>query len=107
MPHIVFVEPNGQRKKVDVGAGTSVMRAALIGGVAGIVGECGGSAMCATCHVFVEDERRSLIPPPSPIEEDMLDFAAAERRENSRLGCQIIVTDELDGLVVAVANSES
>lgn len=100
MTRMTFISDLGERRDVVVAAGTSVMQAAVGNGVDGIIGECGGSAMCATCHVYVDEAFLDRLPPVNPTEDAMLDSAASERRANSRLGCQIRLTDELDGLVV-------
>jgi len=78
-----------------------VMETAIINGVPGIVAECGGACSCATCHVYVDDAWTDVVGGPSPMEEDMLDFAF-EVKPNSRLSCQIKVRDEIDGLLVRV-----
>lgn len=100
MTRMTFISDLGERRDVVVAAGTSVMQAAVGNGVDGIIGECGGSAMCATCHVYVDEAFLDRLPPVNPTEDAMLDSAASERRANSRLGCQIKLTDDLDGLVV-------
>ncbi|WP_287431241.1 2Fe-2S iron-sulfur cluster-binding protein [Sphingobium sp.] len=76
------------------------MRAALNEGLEGMVGECGGGLACATCHCYVEEDWADRLPAPAQTELDMLECTASERRPSSRLGCQIIVSDALDGLVV-------
>jgi 2Fe-2S ferredoxin len=76
------------------------MSAALKNGIEGILAECGGVCMCSTCHVFVDEKFLGLIPPAQDTEEAVLEIAAIERRSNSRLSCQIKVTEELDGLIV-------
>ncbi|MBB2971559.1 2Fe-2S iron-sulfur cluster-binding protein [Mesorhizobium sp. RMAD-H1] len=106
MPTITYIQPDGSSQTIEVPVGTSVMHAAVSNGVAGIVGECGGSAMCATCHVHVEPKYLDLLPPVSDNEAEMLDFAATERQENSRLGCQIKLCEALDGLVVTVPDTQ-
>jgi len=106
MPTIVFVEPDGQRKAVEVEAGANVMRTAVGHGIAGIVAECGGAAMCATCHVYVEEAGSELLAPVGEVEHEMLESAAAERRENSRLSCQINVPSEIGTLVVQVPEKQ-
>ncbi len=98
MPRVIYVEAGGGRHEVEAAAGTSVMQAAISAGVPGIVAECGGAAMCATCHVYVEP--LPGLPAIGPVEEEMLDSAAAERRPTSRLSCQIKLKADLDGLVV-------
>jgi ferredoxin, 2Fe-2S len=88
---------------VDVPAGTSVMRAALNHQIEGIPGECGGNCMCATCHVYVVDpDYLARIPSPVANEKFMLSIAAEGPAPNSRLSCQIKMTDELDGLTVRI-----
>lgn len=100
MPKIVFVRPEGEIKEVDAAEGSSAMRAALLGGVEGIVADCGGEASCATCHVFVDLAWTERVGEPGLDEDDMLEFTACERKPNSRLSCQITVSDELNGLVL-------
>ena len=102
MPSIVFVLPDGSERRVAVDAGTSVMHAAVDHGVPGLLGDCGGCLSCATCHVWVDPAWLDRLPPADPAEDDLLGFTEAERRPNSRLGCQIAVDDALDGLRVAV-----
>jgi 2Fe-2S ferredoxin len=92
MAHIVYHLPGGDSVAVEVPAGTTLMRAALQNDVPGIVGECGGQAMCATCHVLVRRDFLGQLPPPTDDEEDMLAFQVPVRdEERSRLGCQIHV----------------
>jgi ferredoxin, 2Fe-2S len=100
MPTVTYVHPDGQREAIDVAAGMSVMQGATLHGLDGIVAECGGNAMCATCHVYVEPADLHRLSPMSPDEDALLDGTASERRPNSRLSCQIVMTPELDGLVV-------
>jgi ferredoxin, 2Fe-2S len=103
LPGLTFVLPHGRRVTTIVPRGSTVLEAARIAGVA-IEGACGGSMACATCHVHVEAVWFGRVAPPSPEEEDMLDFAL-ELARTSRLGCQIQLADELDGLVVRVPAS--
>lgn len=105
MPVITFRRLDGAEDRVDVPVGASVMKAAVAHGVPGIVAECGGQAMCATCHVYVADQDLAdrLLPPVSDEEDEMLDCTSAPRTAGSRLSCQIEVTDALDGLTVDVA----
>lgn len=100
MPQVTYRHPNGTTTTVTVKAGTSVMQAAIANNIAGIVGECGGQAMCATCHVYVDPAQGLALPKLSDDEDALLDGTAADRKPTSRLGCQIKVTDALDGLVV-------
>ena len=107
MPTIVYVQPDGSRREVDASTGTSVMRTAVLNDVPGIVAECGGSLMCATCHVYVEPGDLARVPPRSDEEDEMLEVTEAERRETSRLSCQLTVEDTLDGLTVHVPEAQA
>lgn len=100
MAHVTFVHPGGERETVEAEAGTSVMQAAMLNDVDGIVAECGGSLMCATCHVYVDEAFLGLVPERAEAEDEMLEAVESERRPSSRLSCQIPLRDELDGLVV-------
>ncbi|MFD3488348.1 2Fe-2S iron-sulfur cluster-binding protein [Streptomyces sp. NPDC058665] len=102
MPKVIFVGADGPEHTVDATAGDSVMAAAVKNGVPGIVAECGGNLSCATCHVWVRAEFAPLVGPPGEMEDDLLDLAVAERRDTSRLSCQIDVTQELGGLTVEI-----
>ena len=82
------------------------MQAALAHDVPGIIGECGGSAMCATCHVYVDEGQLRRLDAIAPTEEAMLGSTAAPRKPNSRLGCQIVLTEALHGLVVGVPGNQ-
>ena len=93
---------DGREITLDVAEGTSLMEAATRHGVPGIIGECGGSMSCATCHVVVDSAWADRAGGPSPFEEDMLDVAEAPREATSRLSCQIKMRAELDGIVVRV-----
>jgi 2Fe-2S ferredoxin len=106
MPSITYVHPDGSRRVLDVPVGTSVMRGAILNGVDGIVAECGGEMMCATCHVYVEEGQLPLTPAQSDDERAMLEFTASERKPNSRLSCQLVVAPEMDGLVVYLPESQ-
>ena len=99
MPTITFIEHDDQSHTVEAEIGATVMETALKNGVTGIVAECGGSCTCATCHVYVDEPWFDKLDPRSADEEYQLD-SAFDVRENSRLSCQIVVSDELDGLVV-------
>ncbi len=106
MPTVTYVNPDGSEIRVDAAAGTSVMMAAVAEDVDGIVAECGGSLMCATCHVYVDDAFADRLPDMSPDEHEMLEATACERTDRSRLSCQIVLTDELDGLVVRLPDTQ-
>ncbi|WP_433279469.1 2Fe-2S iron-sulfur cluster-binding protein [Pseudonocardia xinjiangensis] len=101
MPSITYVNDDGSQQTVQVAVATSLMKAALANQVPGIVGECGGSATCGTCHVYL-DHSTEQFAPPSDDEEDMLEWTAAPRAENSRLSCQLVPTQDGAELVVRV-----
>ena len=105
MAKITFIEHDGTRHEVEAQNGMSVMEAAVKNMVPGIDADCGGACACATCHVYVEGEWFEKTGGPSPMEEDMLDFAF-DVQENSRLSCQIKVSDALDGLTVHVPEKQ-
>jgi 2Fe-2S ferredoxin len=100
MSSIIFIHPDGRAERVEAEPDGSAMLAALSHGIDGIVAECGGCAVCATCHVYVEDGWLLKLPPVSGDEDDLLEGVATERLPNSRLSCQIKITPELDGLVL-------
>jgi 2Fe-2S ferredoxin len=102
MPTITFAQSTGESTEVTVEEGTSLMRAAVTNGIKGIVGECGGQAMCATCHVYVHPEFADQLPELGDDEDEMLECTTAERTESSRLGCQVKMSDSLANIVVDV-----
>lgn len=106
MTRLIFVSPDGNETTVEASAGDSVMQAALSGTVEGIVAECGGAMMCATCHVYVADDWSPKVGMASDDERAMLDFAASEVKPTSRLSCQITITDELDGLTLHLPDAQ-
>ena len=99
MTKVTFIDTSGHARTVEAQVGSTVMETALRNSVPGIEAECGGACACATCHVYVAPEWTEKTGKSSQMEEDMLDFAF-EVRPNSRLSCQIKVSEELDGLVV-------
>lgn len=101
MAKITFIQPDGTSQTVDATQGVTVMEAAKINQIAGIEAECGGACACATCHVYVDPAWKEKTGGPEEMEEDMLDFAF-DVRDESRLSCQIKVTDDLDGLILRV-----
>jgi 2Fe-2S ferredoxin len=104
MVKIVYVSSTGERREAQAEAGMTVMEVATKAGIDEIVAECGGACACATCHVYVAQEWFDKLPPASPMENDMLDFAV-DPKPTSRLSCQIKITEDLDGLeVVTPAN---
>ncbi|GCB50888.1 2Fe-2S iron-sulfur cluster-binding protein [Streptomyces sp. NL15-2K] len=100
MPKITYVSVDKTPQTIDVPLGTSVMRGAVSQGVDGIVALCGGNLQCATCHVYVDPETAAKTVPIGSDEGDMLEYTASPRRPESRLSCQLEVTDALDGLIV-------
>jgi ferredoxin, 2Fe-2S len=106
MPTITFIHPNQRSERIDASVGESAMQAAVTHGIAEIVAECGGNAMCATCHVYVDSEWLDRLPTMSADEDALLDGTAADRRPNSRLSCQIKLTPELDGLVLVLPDKQ-
>ncbi|MDH5539059.1 MAG: (2Fe-2S)-binding protein [Rhizobacter sp.] len=102
MPDITFIHPDGNEQGLEAPEGVSVMQAATGAGVTGIVAECGGSAMCATCHVYVDPAWADKLPAPLANELEMLECTAAVRQPNSRLSCQIKLSAALQGLVVRI-----
>ena len=106
MAKITFVTFDGARIETDAENGSTVMENAIRNAVPGIDAECGGACACATCHVYVDEDWTSVAGEPQAMEEDMLDFAY-DVRPNSRLSCQIHVTDDLDGLVVHVPERQA
>ncbi len=99
MVKITFIDVAGAARTVGAEIGSTVMESAIKNSIPGIEAECGGACACSTCHVYVDEAWRAKTGEPAPMEEDMLDFAF-EVKPNSRLSCQIKVTEELDGLVV-------
>lgn len=100
MPKVTYLAHDGTRTVVEAKAGHSLMETARAHGIAGIVGECGGSMMCATCHVYTDPDRAGDLPAMGETEDAMLDSAVCPRRPNSRLSCQLVVTPAFEGLVV-------
>ena len=105
MTKVTFIDASGASRTVEAQIGSTVMETALRNSVPGIEAECGGACACATCHVYVAPEWTEIVGKPSQMEEDMLDFAA-EVQPNSRLSCQIKVSEALDGLVVTTPTKQ-
>jgi 2Fe-2S ferredoxin len=105
MAKITYIEHTGAEHTIDVKTGLSVMEGAVKNNIPGIDADCGGACACATCHVYVKDEWLEKTGTRSAMEESMLDFAEGVEA-NSRLSCQIKVTDALDGLVVTMPESQ-
>ena len=106
MPKITYKEHNGGSRTIEVENGLSVMEGAIQNDVPGIDADCGGSMACATCHVYVEEKWLNKIQKAEEAEEDMIDMAF-EPKKNSRLSCQLIVSEELDGLIVTTPSKQT
>lgn len=102
---IYFVSNEGDRKKVSADSGNNLMQVAIDAGVPGILGDCGGACACATCHCYIDQEWAEKVGEPNRIEKQMLE-CCVEPQDNSRLGCQVELTDEFDGLVVHLPESQ-
>ena len=105
MAKIIYIESNNKLHTIDVQNGLTVMEGAVQNNITGIDADCGGGMACATCHVYVNEEWFDKIPKKEDGEEDMLDMAY-EPKKNSRLSGQIIVSDELDGLIVSTPSKQ-
>ncbi len=106
MPSFTLISPDGHSTALQAAEGHSVMQTAVSQGVRGIVVECGGSAMCATCHVYVEPAWLDKLEPMLSTEAEMLECTSSERRPESRLSCQIKLTTQLEGLVLRLPESQ-
>ena len=106
MPKITYQDTKGNSKTIDVESGLTVMEGAIQNNIPGIDADCGGSMACATCHVYVEEKWLDQLPKAEEAEVDMIDMAF-EPKKNSRLSCQIIVSDKLDGLKVTTPSQQS
>jgi len=106
MATITYRQQDGTTTEVQVPDGTSVMRGAVLNNVDGIVAECGGACQCGTCHVYVQNSGEVTLPPVDETEDEVLYTPACPRRDNSRLSCQLPASDDLDGLVVELPESQ-
>ena len=106
MAKITYIDHEGNSQTIEVDNGLSVMEGAIQKNIPGIDADCGGSMACATCHVYVEEKWLSKLPKKEEAEEDMIDMAY-EPKKNSRLSCQLIVSDELDGMVVTTPTKQT
>ena len=107
MPNVTYISHTGITTTVAVPNKNSVMEGAVKNGIEGIVAECGGACMCATCHVYVDEAWLPKLDPIEEEQEEMLGATAAERKPNSRLSCQISMRDNLDGLVVRMPERQT
>ena len=105
MPKINFVDSDGTNREVETKNGTSVMEAAVQNMIPGIDADCGGACACATCHVYVSNDWMGKLKAKDDMEDSMLDFAE-DVQDNSRLSCQILMNDELDGRTVTTPESQ-
>jgi ferredoxin, 2Fe-2S len=105
MPKIIYIEHNGKEHVVDAPNGQTVMEAAVKHAVPGIDADCGGACACATCHVYIEEPWREITGEASSMEQSMLDFAN-DVQDNSRLSCQIKISDAIDGMIVRIPGSQ-
>ena len=106
MPKITYIEHNGKKHTIDVANGLSIMEGAIQNNIPGIDADCGGAMACATCHVYVKEEWFNNLPQKEQGEEDMLDMAF-EPKKNSRLSCKILVSQELDGIIVDLPKKQT
>ena len=105
MPKITFIDHEGESREVEAKAGTSIMEAAVQNMIPGIDADCGGACACATCHVYVSAEWMDKLKARDDMEDSMLDFAE-DVQDNSRLSCQILMSDDLDGITVTTPESQ-
>jgi 2Fe-2S ferredoxin len=101
MPRITFVQPDGSRETLEVTAGRTAMEAARDNSIRGIRAECGGECLCSTCHCYVDSAWVNRLPDKKDGEASLIDFAY-EPRDTSRLACQLLITETLDGIVLYV-----
>jgi 2Fe-2S ferredoxin len=106
MSKITYIDSSGNSKTIDVENGLSVMEGAVQNNIPGIDADCGGGMACATCHVYVKEEWLNKLDKPEDAEQDMIDMAF-EPKKNSRLSCQLIVSDKLDGLIVTTPSKQT
>lgn len=107
MPKVTYIAHTGESQTIEVATGMVVMEGAVKNGIDGIVAECGGACMCATCHVYVDEAWLDRLDPIGEEQEEMLGATAAERKANSRLSCQIRMRPEFDGLVVRMPDRQT
>ncbi|QXE35925.1 (2Fe-2S)-binding protein [Streptomyces sp. GMY02] len=107
MAKITYRSPSGTDTVVEVAAPGTVMRGAKLNNIDGIEAQCGGSAQCGTCHVYIDEANTRPLPPMHESEDDVLYGTASPRRPTSRLSCQLPITDDLDGLLVHLPEKQS
>ena len=106
MPKITYIDQKGNTQTVNVDNGLTVMEGAIQNNIPGIDADCGGSMACATCHVYVQESWLNKLPSAEEAEKDMIDMAY-DPKKNSRLSCQIIVSDEIEGLIVTTPEKQT
>ena len=106
MPKITYIDSTGEQRTINVEKGLTVMEGAVQNNIPGIDADCGGGMACATCHVYVKEEWLNKLPKSVDGEQDMIDVAF-EPKKNSRLSCQLVVSDELDGLIVTTPSKQN
>lgn len=106
LPTVTYVEADGEATTVEIAEGKSLLFAGQAANVAGLLGECGGQLMCATCHVYVEEAYLTKLPPIGEEEDVMLEETVCERKHNSRLSCQLTSTTKLDGMVLLLPEEQ-
>ncbi len=107
MSKVTYIDFGGNATELDLANGMTLMQGAVMNGVDGIEGECSGSCACATCHCYIDEAWLDKLPPISDNEDELLDGTVSERQPNSRLSCQIKISDELDGIVVRLPEAQS
>lgn len=103
---VTFIDPDGTERTVDAEPGASLLQLAFDNGIEGLLGECGGSCSCATCHLYIEAGDDSLLGAKSVMEDELLDAAAADRLPNSRLGCQVRIAAGMSAVTVRVPETQ-
>jgi 2Fe-2S ferredoxin len=106
MPKVIYIEYSGKEHQIDLPIGFSIMEGAIKNSIPGIDADCGGSCACATCHVYVDEKYLNKVPAAQEAEKDMLDFVK-DVNNNSRLSCQIMMNNDLDGIIVRMPKQQS
>ncbi|EIM75396.1 rhodocoxin [Nitritalea halalkaliphila LW7] len=106
MPQITYIDSDGNKHQVELPLGATIMEGAVQNDIKGIIAECGGSCMCATCHCYIGEKYLDKLPEMEEEEDEMLEGAVAPRTERSRLGCQVRISNALDGLVVEIPQEQ-
>jgi len=106
MVSVKFVQSSGEEFVVDVNEGTNLMSAAVENGIPGILGECGGACACATCHCYIDDAFAAILAPADQTELFMIEFTSEPQQQNSRLGCQVVVNEAMDNMIVYLPKTQ-